>query len=293
MEPSTGSIVEVHDVIETLYVAPDPTVLPKLREVLARYPNVPATVQGVTALDQLATQPIMVFQNSFSQTDASVADVAKTVKDAKKLKDLATTTVPNALRYGGIGLTVLGLLLALVPKRSSRRGKGGAPEPDEQPVEVRLAPGEQVVVADPHPGRPRADGRRAGGRRAGRGRAAGHGTTTATRRAPGLDGDARPRRAAAGYTNVPPYSSRSAAFWTLPMALRGSSSTNEHRAWAALKRGQLPGERRRSRPRRPRRRRRATTTATTASPKSGCGTPITAHSATPGRSSSTTSTSLG
>ena len=151
MEPSTGSIVEVHDVIETLYVAPDPTVLPKLREVLARYPNVPAAVQGVTALDQLAAQPIMVFQNSFSQTDASVADVAKTVKDAKKLKDLATTTVPNALRYGGIGLTVLGLLLALVPKRSSRRGKGGAPEPDEQPVEVHLAPGEQVVITEPTP----------------------------------------------------------------------------------------------------------------------------------------------
>ncbi len=154
VEPSTGSIVEVHDVIETLYVAPDPTVLPKLREVLARYPNVPAAVQGVTALDQLAAQPIMVFQNSFSQTDASVADVAKTVKDAKKLKDLATTTVPNALRYGGIGLTVLGLLLALVPKRSSRRGKGGAPEPDEQPVEVRLAPGEQVVITEPTPADP-------------------------------------------------------------------------------------------------------------------------------------------
>jgi len=80
-----------------------------------------------------------------------VADVAKTVKDAKKLKDLATTTVPNALRYGGIGLTVLGLLLALVPKRSSRRGKGGAPRPDEQPVEVHLAPGEQIVITEPSP----------------------------------------------------------------------------------------------------------------------------------------------
>jgi hypothetical protein len=151
VEPSTGSIVEVHDVIETLYVAPDPTVLPQLREVLARYPNVPAAVQGVAALDQLVAQPIMVFQNSFSQTDASVADVAKTVKDAKKLKDLATTTIPNVLRYGGIALTVLGLLLALVPKRSSRRRKGGAPGPDEQPVEVRLAPGEQVVITEPTP----------------------------------------------------------------------------------------------------------------------------------------------
>ena len=189
VEPSTGSIVEVHDVIETLYVAPDPTVLPKLREVLARYPNVPAAVQGVTALDQLAAQPIVVFQNSFSQTDASVADVAKTVKDAKKLKDLATTTVPNALRYGGIGLTVLGLLLALVPKRSSRRGKGGAPGPDEQPVEVHLAPGRADRHHRAHPGRRRAGGRRAGGRRTDRGRAARDGTT-ATARPSGLTGDA-------------------------------------------------------------------------------------------------------
>jgi len=149
VEPSTGSIVEVHDVVETLYVAPDPTVLPKLREVLNRYPNVPAAVQGVAALDQLAAQPITVFQNSFSQTDASVADVASTIKDAKKLKDLATTTVPNALRYGGIALVVLGLLLALIPKRSSRRGRGSRPASDEPPVEVRLAPGEQVVITDP------------------------------------------------------------------------------------------------------------------------------------------------
>ena len=49
--------------VETLYVAPDPTVLPKLREVLARYPNVPAAVQGVAALDKLAAKPIMVFEN--------------------------------------------------------------------------------------------------------------------------------------------------------------------------------------------------------------------------------------
>jgi hypothetical protein len=152
VEPSTGSIVDVHDVVETLFVAPDPSVLPQLREVLARYPNVPAAVQGVTALDQLAAQPITVFVNSFSQTEASIADVVHTVKDAKKLKDLAETTIPKALLYGGIGLTVLGLLLALIPRRKSKKGTGGdALIPGEQPIHVRLVPGELVVITDPVP----------------------------------------------------------------------------------------------------------------------------------------------
>jgi hypothetical protein len=149
VEPSTGSIVDVHDVLETLYVAPDPTVLPKLREILARYPNVPAAVQGVTALDQLAAAPIMVFQNSFSQTDASVDDILKEVKDAKSMKHLAESTIPKALLFGGIGLAVLGLLLALVPKRRSRRPGTVPGETEEQPVEVKLAPGERVVITDP------------------------------------------------------------------------------------------------------------------------------------------------
>jgi hypothetical protein len=155
VEPSTGSIVEVRDVVETLWASPDPAVLDTLRTVLGRYPNVQAAVQGAAVVEQLAAEPIRVFTNEYSQTEESVADIAGTVKDAKKLKQLAESTIPQALLFGGIALTVLGLLLALWPKRKQRAGRGPSASPvdgtdgAEQPVEVRLAPGETVTIKDP------------------------------------------------------------------------------------------------------------------------------------------------
>jgi hypothetical protein len=155
VEPSTGSIVEVRDVVETLWASPDPAVLDTLRTVLGRYPNVQAAVQGAAVVEQLAAEPIRVFTNEYSQTDESVADIVGTVKDAKRLKQLAETTIPQALLIGGIALAVLGLLLALWPKRKRRAGRGPSAAPTdgtdgaEQPVEVRLAPGETVTIKDP------------------------------------------------------------------------------------------------------------------------------------------------
>ena len=85
---------------------------------LGRYPNVQAAVQGVAGLDKLAAEPIKVFVNEYSQTPESVADIVGTVKDAKALKQLAATTIPNGLLIGGIVLAVAGLLLALWPSGS-------------------------------------------------------------------------------------------------------------------------------------------------------------------------------
>ena len=154
VEPSTGSIVEVRDVVETLWAAPDPAVLDTLRTVFGRYPNVQAAVQGAAAVERLAAEPIRVFTNEYSQTEESVADIVGTVKDAKKLKHLAESTIPQSLLIGGIALAVLGLLLALWPKRKRRARREPAPRVDgvddgQQPVEVRLAPGETVTIKDP------------------------------------------------------------------------------------------------------------------------------------------------
>jgi hypothetical protein len=132
VEPSTGSIVDVRDVDETLYAAPDPTALPKLKVILAKYTNVPAAVQGVAALDKLAANPIKVFENKFSQTPASVADIASTVKDKKAQKRLAESTIPNGLLIGGIVLFVIGVLLAVAPRR--RKPEPAAPAAVAEPV---------------------------------------------------------------------------------------------------------------------------------------------------------------
>jgi hypothetical protein len=165
VEPSTGSIVQVSDVVQTLFATPDPTVLPKLQEVLARYPDVPAAVAGVAGLEKLAANPIKVFENKFSQTEASVADIASTVKDKKSQKQLAETTIPNALLIGGIVFAVAGLILILTSLRKRRPSESDvSTERDRSAAAVAAAgpagtgmvtgeptvpEGETITIADP------------------------------------------------------------------------------------------------------------------------------------------------
>ena len=56
-----------------------------------------------------------------------------TVKDAKKAKQLAETTIPNALLYGGIVLFVLGVILAIVGHRRGKRLRQSALPPRPSP----------------------------------------------------------------------------------------------------------------------------------------------------------------
>ena len=106
-------------------------------------------------VERLAAEPIRVFTNEYAQTEESVADIVGTVKDAKQLKQLAESTIPQGLLIGGVVLAVLGLLLALWPKRKPRRPAGTDGEPSggatggDEPVVVRLAPGETVTIKDP------------------------------------------------------------------------------------------------------------------------------------------------
>jgi hypothetical protein len=138
VEPSTGSIVQVADVVETVYASPDPNVLPKLKAVLDKYPAVQAAVDASAALQKLAENPIKVFENSYSQTEESVADIASTVKDKKSQKQLATSTIPTALLIGGIVLAVVGIALAAVPKR--KKGTPETPEPTSAPEPAAAPP---------------------------------------------------------------------------------------------------------------------------------------------------------
>jgi hypothetical protein len=158
VEPETGSIVEVADVVETVYASPDPNVLPKLKAILDKYPSVPAAVAASAALQKLAENPIKVFENSYSQTEASVADIASTVKDKRSQKKLATSTIPTGLLIGGIVLAVVGVVLAVVPKR--KKGAPASPEPaaaaepasDLPPPGAAAGPSQAAPPSDAAPG---------------------------------------------------------------------------------------------------------------------------------------------
>jgi hypothetical protein len=126
VEPSTGQVVEVQAVTEVVAAQPDQTAVGTLRDIFGRYPDSPAAVTATAALEALTAEPIKVFENVYAQTEASVEDIAGTVKDAKDQKRLGEDVVPAALRWGGLAIAVIGIVLAAVPKRR----KGG----DEGPV---------------------------------------------------------------------------------------------------------------------------------------------------------------
>ncbi len=117
VEPKTGSILQVSNVVETVSAFAGKDSLPKLKAVLDHYPDVPEAVAASKALTALASRPIPVFENRFSQTAASVTDIAMTVKDQKNKRNLAEHTIPSALLVGGLALAIIGLVLVLIPKR--------------------------------------------------------------------------------------------------------------------------------------------------------------------------------
>jgi hypothetical protein len=120
IEPYTGSIVNVPLVEETLSAVPSGDSVATLQRVLAKYPNVPEAQAGLGAVKTLAAQPIKVFVNNYHQTEASVTDVAKEVKDQRDRRRLAESFIPNAMLIVGIVLALIGILLAALPRRQPR-----------------------------------------------------------------------------------------------------------------------------------------------------------------------------
>ena len=124
VEPTTGAIVVVRNVVETVSATAAPEASQPIIDVLGRYPQVPEAKAALEGLNTLATNPIPLFRNEFSQTDASIKDIAGQVKDQKDKIDLAKKTVPTVLVVLGVVAGVAGLVLLFVGARRSRRSGG-------------------------------------------------------------------------------------------------------------------------------------------------------------------------
>ncbi len=129
VDRSTGGIVDVRNVQQRFAAVPDPTLVPKLEALLAKYTSVPGVTDVANKLKTLASNPIPIFDNTFSQTPASVKDIASTVNDNRDMKKLAEDTIPLILLVVGIVLAVIGIVLIAIPKRV-RDGSMEAPPPE-------------------------------------------------------------------------------------------------------------------------------------------------------------------
>jgi hypothetical protein len=113
----TGSTMEVRDVTETITARPTGDAVTTLRAVLARYPDNTEAQAGLGAIASFDERPIKVFVNSYSQTPASVEDIARTVSDQHDRRHLAEVVVPTVALIAGIVLLVGGAVLAARPRR--------------------------------------------------------------------------------------------------------------------------------------------------------------------------------
>ena len=109
----TGSTM---DVSGTLVARPTGDLVTTLREVLERYPDNTEAQAGLGAIASLDEHPIKVFANTYSQTAASIDDIARTISDQHDRRHLADRS-PTVLLIAGLVLPVGGAVLAVLPKR--------------------------------------------------------------------------------------------------------------------------------------------------------------------------------
>jgi hypothetical protein len=144
VEPVTGAEVRV-SVSESVGASPVLTSLPALQDVLSHYPGVPEAVTASAALDDLAAAPASpLFEYSYEQTPASVADVADTVTDMRRQVLLAKVWLPLALAAGAVVSLVVGAVVFLRrrPRPIDTTGleePHPAPRPDKEERELASA----------------------------------------------------------------------------------------------------------------------------------------------------------
>jgi hypothetical protein len=113
VEPTTGAIVSLDRIDQTISAVPDLSRLAGLGTMLAKpeYADSAAVQASRAALGKLAgPEPTRVLNLRYGQTDASVADIAAYVSDKADGIRIVKTLVPAALVIAG-ALTLLGAIL--------------------------------------------------------------------------------------------------------------------------------------------------------------------------------------
>ena len=113
VEPVTGADVQV-SAAESVGARPQVTSLPAILELLGHYPEVPEAAAAATALDELVGGPaIPLFEYSYEQTPASVADVASDISSVRQQVLLAKVWVPLALAAAALVSLAIGAVIFL------------------------------------------------------------------------------------------------------------------------------------------------------------------------------------
>lgn len=145
VEPTTGAIVSLDNINQTLGVQPQFSGLTSIAAILSKPQYRTSSVVKVAGatLGKLATSPptASVLNFTYGQTPASVANFASYAKSKADSIDAVKTTIPIALLVAGLLAAVAGLAMFFI----GRRGQGQVPPPAPTP------PGPTAAAPAPRP----------------------------------------------------------------------------------------------------------------------------------------------
>jgi hypothetical protein len=136
VEPTTGAIVSLDNIDQTLSAQPEFAGLTQIAAVLSRpqYRTSPVIRTVGATLAKLATSAptVKVFNINYGQTPASVANIASYAKSKADSIGTVKTTIPLGILLLGVLSAAIGLTMWLL----DRRGRDDAPPSEPRPVET-------------------------------------------------------------------------------------------------------------------------------------------------------------
>ena len=136
VEPKTGAIVGLEQINQTLYATPDIQGIGRIQTILNKPQYAKnAVIQSAAGLiGKLVKNPprSKIFNITYSQLPASVADLASFAKGRADKITLAKVTLPSVIGGAGIVLTLIGVGFGVQARRRARHGAGGTPSADNR-----------------------------------------------------------------------------------------------------------------------------------------------------------------
>ena len=138
VEPKTGAIVGLEKINQTLYATPDIQGIGRIQTILNKpqYAKNAVVQSAATVIGKLVQKPPVtrVFNITYSQTAASIADLAKFAKSRADKITIAKVVLPLGILGLGIVVALIGLILGLVNRRRNGKSTAGGPAEPTAPA---------------------------------------------------------------------------------------------------------------------------------------------------------------
>ncbi len=152
VEPTTGAIVSLDNINQTLGVQPSFAALAQIGAILSKpqYLANPVVKIAGSVVAKLAQSPptAKVFNITYGQTPASVADIAAYANSKADSITMVKTTIPLVLLIAGVLSAAAGLGIFFLGRRGQGKGAAGAP-PTGEPTGPTAAPSPDPAATPP------------------------------------------------------------------------------------------------------------------------------------------------